>query len=302
MRRSHENSGHRVRAFGTHHGSAPVGQDENRWGRRRPWFLFAALPFGLTFLLMFTNPHLSGQVPLLLWAAGAFMLLCTAYTAANIPYNALLPELTRSFDERTSLTGYKSVFAILATLVGAGAAMPIISSFSSRTTGFMTMGASFGLLIVISVLVPFFTVREPVHAKPDSSRGIFRSATDALRSRPFTIILGVWTSNTIGMTVVTAMLVYYFKYQFGNADLITPASLIMLVTSMIFIPVAVKVSARWEKRKTYLYGMSVVAAACLAVFLFGHTLGCTRSMHCCSWPASGSPLTMSRPGQSSPTP
>ncbi len=245
----------------------------SRWGRRRPWFLFGALPFGLAFLVMFTNPGISGQSTIFLWAAGAFMLLCTAYTCANIPYNALLPEITRDFDERTSLTGYKSMFAVVATLLGAGAAMPIISAFGSRTGGFMAMGAIFGALIVISVLVPFFTVREPEHTGRETPHGIFRSALDALRNRPFAIILAVWTLNTVGMTIVTATLVYYFKYQFNDEKLITPASLIMLLTSMLFIPVAVKVSSGLGKRKTYLYGMSLVTAACIAVFFLGHVLG-----------------------------
>ncbi|MBN1534446.1 MAG: MFS transporter [Spirochaetes bacterium] len=245
----------------------------SRWGRRRPWFLYGALPFGLAFCIMFVNPHLEGTVALFLWAAGAFMLLCTAYTCANVPYNALLPELTQDYDERTTLTGYKSLFAVLATLVGAGAAMPIIGAFPSRTAGFAAMGAIFGLLIVLSVLVPFFSLREPVRAQREAPRDFIRSNRAALKNRPFLLILAAWTVNTIGMTVVTATLVYYFKYQFNDAALITPASIILLVTSMACIPLAVKVSGRLGKRAAYIAGMSIVSVSCLAVFLAGHLVG-----------------------------
>ena len=75
------------------------------------------------------------------------------------------------------------------------------------------------------------------------------------------------------MTVVTATLIYYFKYLFNDAQLITPASLIMLLTSMIFIPVAVKVAAKLGKRNTYLIGMSMVTIACMLIFFIGHTAG-----------------------------
>ncbi len=245
----------------------------SRWGRRRPWFLFGAIPFGLTYFIMFTNFHLAGQAAIFTWESVAFMLLCLAYTCTNVPFNSLLPELTKDYNERTSLTGYKSMFAVVATLLGAGAAMPIMSAFGGRTAGFMAMGAIFGFMIIVSALIPFFTVREPAHTAIDKPQSILRSNREAFRNRPFVLILTTWTLNTCGITIVTATLIYYFKYLFNDEQLITPASLIMLLTSMLFIPVAVKVAARIGKRNTYLIGMSIVTLACLLIFLVGHTAG-----------------------------
>jgi len=245
----------------------------SKWGRRRPWFLWGAVPFGIAYFIMFTNFHIAGQMAIFTWESLTFILLCLTYSCTNVPFNSLLPELTKDYNERTSLTGYKSMFAVVATLLGAGAAMPIMSSFGNRTTGFMAMGAIFGFLIIISVLIPFFVVREPVHVKSEKSPNIFKSNREAFRNRPFVLILTTWTLNTCGMTIVTATLIYYFKYLFNDEQLITPASLIMLLTSMIFIPVAVKVAARIGKRNTYLIGMSMVTIACLLIFFIGHTAG-----------------------------
>jgi glycoside/pentoside/hexuronide:cation symporter, GPH family len=242
-------------------------------GRRRPWFLFGAFPFGLAYLLMFTNPRLHDQTAMFLWAAGAFIILCLAYSCANVPYNSLMPELTSDYNERTSLTGYKSIFSVIGTVLGAGAGMPIISSFGNRTSGFMTMGAIFGALIVLSVLTPFFAVREPRRHGAVNSPSILASNRDAFRNRPFVLILAVWTLNTCGITVVTATLIYYFKYLFNNEQLITPASVIMLLTSMAFIPVAVKLSKVLGKRVTYMLGMTGVTISSLLIFLFGHVAG-----------------------------
>ncbi len=124
-----------------------------RWGRRRPWFLFGALPFGLAFFLMFTNLEIEGQAGKFIWLTISFLLLCTAYTLCNVPYNSLLPEISKDFDERSSLSAYKSVYAVFATLLGAGIAMPIIGGFESRTTGFMAMGAIFGFLIFAANII-----------------------------------------------------------------------------------------------------------------------------------------------------
>jgi GPH family glycoside/pentoside/hexuronide:cation symporter len=113
-----------------------------RMGRRRPWLLFAALPFAVTFALMFRNPGLSTQASLFLWTLLSFMALSTAYPCANIPYNALLPDLTRDFNERTSVTGYKTIFAVAGTLIGAGAAVPLIGLFPSKDAGYLPSSSS----------------------------------------------------------------------------------------------------------------------------------------------------------------
>ena len=244
-----------------------------RMGRRRPWFLFAALPFGAAYLLMFTNFHISGQTQMFIWSSVAFIFLSLAYSCANVPYNALLPELTSDYNERTSLTGFKSAYAAVGSLIGAGAAMPIISHFKSRTNGFIAMGIVFGVLIIISVLTPFFTVKEPVRNAKPVPHNILRSNLDAFKNRPFLMILLTWTLNTCAITVVTATMIYYFKYIFHNADLITPASLIMLLTSLAFIPIAVKLSRKIGKRNTYLLGMSTVTVACLLIFFVGERFG-----------------------------
>ena len=130
----------------------------SKWGRRRPWFLWGAVPFGIAYFIMFTNFHMVGQTAIFTWESLAFILLCLTYSCTNVPFNSLLPEMTKDYNERTSLTGYKSMFAVVATLLGAGAAMPIMSSFGNRTYGFMAMGAIFGFMIILSVLIPFFTL------------------------------------------------------------------------------------------------------------------------------------------------
>lgn len=79
----------------------------SRWGRRRPWLLWGAVPLWLAMAVMFTDPGLATQAGRFAWALGAFCLLSAAYMAVNIPYSALTPELTQDFHERTALNGYR---------------------------------------------------------------------------------------------------------------------------------------------------------------------------------------------------
>ncbi len=73
-----------------------------RWGRRRPFLLFGALPFALAFILMWYRPPIQNLVFLAIYYAFAYVLFDSAATFVYMPYFALTPELTSNYDERTS--------------------------------------------------------------------------------------------------------------------------------------------------------------------------------------------------------
>ena len=249
-----------------------------RWGRRRPWILFAAVPFGVAFFWMFRNPGIdhSNQIGLFIWATLSFMLLCTFYTFANVPYNSLLPEITRDFHERTEFMGYRTIFAVSGTFIGAGAAIPIIDAFkdgADKTPGFIAMGAIFGLMIAISAMTPFFAVREPPFPETVRKQNIFKENLDAFKNRPFLLILIPWFTNSAGVAVILTTLIYYYKYIFKNEAMVTVAMIVLLVTAIAFIPVTLKVSRKLGKRNTYLIGMSISALSVLVFSAIGHILG-----------------------------
>lgn len=131
-----------------------------RWGRRRPYLLFGALPFGLSVYLFFTKPLFIGQTALFWWALLMLCVVNTAMTLVNIPYSALTPELTADYNEQTSLNAYRFLCAGIGTMIGAVIVMPIVAAFSSKAAGFSAAGAVIGVVIVAATLVTFLSVRE----------------------------------------------------------------------------------------------------------------------------------------------
>ncbi len=56
--------------------------------------------------------QLSSQMRLFIYVTFLYCTLYTAYTLVNIPYAALLPELTGDYNQRTTLTRYRMSFAV----------------------------------------------------------------------------------------------------------------------------------------------------------------------------------------------
>ena len=246
-----------------------------RWGRRRPYLLFGAVPLALTMWLFFTNPHIGSQAWLTIWAAIALCSLNTAYTVVNIPYSSLTPELTKDYHERSSLNGFRFGFAVIGTILGAGAVLPLVGIFGAdRSSGFSFMGAVLGFLMAVSTLVTFFSVREPDHShEPKPTEKFFPTFLAVFRNKPYVILLLTYALNLTALNFVQGILVYYFKYIYRDEALTTLAMILLLVTAMVFIPVSVKVSKRIGKKRTYQICFAILASACLVIYFLGHRLG-----------------------------
>jgi glycoside/pentoside/hexuronide:cation symporter, GPH family len=218
--------------------------------------------------LMFTRPPLESQALLFAAVTLLFCLLCTAYTLVNIPYAALLPELTRDFHQRTVLSGYRMSFAVVGTFIGAGAVLPIVA-----LAGWTAAGAVTGGIMTVTALATFFAVREPARPHIPPHGNLLRSYGRALRSRVFLTALLPWTLHITGVTIIQGALLYYFKYIYGREALFQVALLCLLTSSLLFIFVWVALSKRIGKKTAYNLGMGLFALGVGAFFLFGHRGG-----------------------------
>lgn len=246
----------------------------SRWGRRRPYLLFGSLPLLVAMVFFFTNPHLQNPVLLTLWAIGALMLLNTAYTVVNIPYNSLTPELTADYHERTSLNGFRFGFAVIGTIVGAAAVQPILGAFPNKSAGFTAVGAILGLIMALAALTTFFSVREQEHTKEELPReGFFSTYLGVFKNIPYIIVLITFALHLMALNFLQGILVYYTKYVYKNEGLTTPSMILLLVVAMACIPVSVWVSKKIGKKRTYQIAFAVLSAACALIFALGHLLG-----------------------------
>jgi glycoside/pentoside/hexuronide:cation symporter, GPH family len=249
-----------------------------KWGRRRPYMLFGSFPLFVAMVLMFTNPKLDSQGQLVIWGIIVYCLLCTAYTLVNIPYNSMTPELTKDFHERSSLNGYRFGFAVIGTLLGAGAALPLIGLFADKNTGFTAMGAFFGFLMMITAMITVFMVKEPQLQAEKPQIGFFKTYLGVFRNRPYVIILLTYTFHITALTIVAGVMIYYFKYVHRNESVTTIAMLILLLTAMVFIPPSIYLAKRIGKKATYGLGMAILSLSIMILFFLGHRLGLQFSL------------------------
>ena len=245
----------------------------SRWGRRRPYMFVGAIISFFSMGLMFTKVSFSSELFLFLYLTFLYCLLNTAYTLVNIPYAALLPELSSDYNERTILTGYRMSFAVIGTFVGAAAVLPIIDFFSTKEAGWTFVGYFMGAIMLITALITIWAVREPQRVVLIEQKGFFVTYKEVLFNKVFLSALIPWSLFIMGTSMVQGALIYFFKDIFGNEGLFQIALVLLLTFSLAFIPVWVKISKKIGKKNSYMIGMGIMSVGVLSFSLLGEVLG-----------------------------
>jgi GPH family glycoside/pentoside/hexuronide:cation symporter len=253
----------------------------SRWGRRRVYLLFGAVPMCLTMVFFFTAPTYLPQYLHIAWAILALMLLNTASTIINVPYSSLTPELTTDYHEQSSLNGYRFGCAVFGTIAGAGAVQPLVQAFARPGSadplldqrGFSVMGFILGAVMMIVTLLTFLGTREKQYRKEDlPTEGFFDTFKVVFKNKPYVLLLLTYALHMTGISFLTTILAYYTENILNRPDITTIVLVLLLVTAMLFIPVSVLVSKKIGKKTTYQICFVIIASACAAIFFLGHRM------------------------------
>ena len=231
-----------------------------RWGKFRPWVLWSALPFGIIGVLMFTAPNLSptGKI---IYAFITYNLMMMIYTVNNVPYCSLTGVLTGDSVERTGLSQYRFIFAMLATLVVQSFAMDLVRFFGKGddAKGFQLTMMVFCSLAVIFFFITFFTTKERVKPDPKQKTSLKLDIKGLIFNPAWVAIVFLTVFIFIYLSLRGAMTPFYFKYYVGREDLLGRFNMLGMIVTLACIFLAKPLAVRFGKRNTFLVCLFMTA-------------------------------------------
>lgn len=237
---------------------------KSRFGRRKPYMAIGALLLFGSMVALFSLPKGLEEIPTFLLMTLWYCLACIGYTLVNVPYCAMLPEMTKDYDERTKITGGRMAFAIVGTFIAAGATQVLTGSL-----GWSLAIAILGIPVLITPFITIFSVKENPEIQNVSKSNILKEAWEVLSFKPFLFAYLPWGFFMIGVTFLQISLLYFFKYVYFNEDLFSLALMALLGVSLLFIPVWVIISKKIGKKVCYMIGMSLSVVMTLILSFFG---------------------------------
>jgi len=104
----------------------------SRWGKFRPYLLFASLPLLLSSIALFSVPSFETTTAKYIYAYITYALLGFLYSLTNIPYGSLATAMTQDPVERSRLGIWRTVGPIIGTFILVLVIAPSITRYQTQ--------------------------------------------------------------------------------------------------------------------------------------------------------------------------
>lgn len=254
----------------------------SKYGKRRCFMLFGAIPFGLVFILLWLYPF-KGQVAdiyKILYYLMVYLLFNTTWTICYVPYNALTANMTDDYDERSSLSTIRIIMANLGLILGAA----VFAFLAGKNTVFYDMfydgtnstqamkysyilaSSIFGVLATILMLICTINVKERVSTSSDNSYKFFETIKQFFKMKEFRCTTLYYLLSLLGFDIIMAIFMFYINDTLGydpNGAICMIFVALPLIVAIITGVMWDKLSVKYAKHKVYSFAAVLTSLALL---------------------------------------
>jgi len=250
---------------------------KSAFGQKRAFILFGAIPFAVSFVLLWIIPASYDNGIKFVLAIISLLLYTSAYSVVAVPYMALVPVMTNDYDERTQITGIRAVMSTLGIVLGGGAAL-LVSSFTDLVLGLRTMAIGFAVFTAMSLLIAARSVKGVEKANNKSSiivRASLGRYISLMKEKNVAILLAFKFLGAVATGCLIASIPYFAKNVLANTGSSSIGVGIYTICSALLIPVWYKLTRVFDKRRLLLIANSLGAVVLVLTSLLvnrGYTI------------------------------
>jgi GPH family glycoside/pentoside/hexuronide:cation symporter len=239
----------------------------SRWGKFRPYLLFAGVPMAAATVLTFTTPDLddSGK---LLWAYATYTAMMLAYTVLSTPYSALSGVMTADSQERTTLISVRFLFAFTGGALVNKMTLPLVAWFGNGDAelGWQCTMLLYGICATLLFIVTFSTTNERIAPPPGQISSPLADLRDLARNRPWIVLFLLALIIMMTITMRAGSAYYYFTYYVQRPDLLPDYLLVQMLAyaaGAVLAPVMVRYI---DKARLLMLLMALVGVLSIAFY------------------------------------
>lgn len=256
---------------------------QTKWGKRRPFLLFAAIPYAIFYAALWMVPGFENERHVFLYVTIALLLFNTCFAFVIVPYASLTAAITNDYNERISLTGFRMVASQSSFLVGAAVPSALVlwitapdggEAFFARfglthlvetifgswahtaRQGYAIVAICFAFIIVASCWTVFWGIREKLaNAPSDHSANPFSYGIGIIKqlklNKPYRMAVSILCLSECAAALVAVNLPYYLQYVLGLEAERTKILICLFLGAICAIPLWTFVGKRRGKSETY---------------------------------------------------
>ncbi|MEL0251094.1 MAG: glycoside-pentoside-hexuronide (GPH):cation symporter [Novosphingobium sp.] len=251
-----------------------VDRTRTRFGKSRPYILFAALPFAAMMVATFSVPGSLSPEGKLLYAYVTFTLLGLLYSLLYIPYSALLPMMTRDPGEKVQLGSLRSMGTSLASIIVYGLTIPLVAWIGgeNRQHGFTMAAVIMAAITAGLYFVVVANCQERYSAPADAQAVPARTSLRQMIRNPIWLLVFAFAMAAfVKIGIMVSSLAFFSKDVLGTPWMISVLLPLLSVAILSGGFIAGFVFRRVTKRIGNIVALTAtLVPLCLMPFAQGH--------------------------------
>jgi GPH family glycoside/pentoside/hexuronide:cation symporter len=201
---------------------AVADRTRTRWGKFRPYLLFAGVPMAGAAVITFSTPDLNegGKI---IYAYITYSFMMVMYTILSTPYSSLSGVLTARSQDRTTLISFRFIAAFVGTAMVNKFTLPLVEWLGqgNETLGWQLTMSLYGIIAAIVFAITFFSTTERIAPPAGQHTNPLNDIKDLLNNRPWVILIALAMIIMMTITLRGGSGYYYFAYYVERPDLIS---------------------------------------------------------------------------------
>jgi len=231
----------------------------SRWGRRIPYIVAGAPLWAIFAVVTFVPPADAGTAVTAVYLFVMLELFFLFQTVAGGPYEALLPELAPTSEDRVDLQSIKVYLGILGTTIGLVGSDQLV-----HTIGFRAMAIVMAALALVCRYVGLAGVwRRAARSRTPATIGFREALRATLQNAPFRALLPTVVLFALSFELLQGVIPFYAHAVLAKDSWLKSRILlaVAIAAAVVCVPLFVRIGRRTSKRAAYRWSMLAAALA-----------------------------------------
>lgn len=246
---------------------AVADRTKTRWGKFRPYLIFAGAPMAGAAVITFSTPELSDSGKII-YAYVTYSLMMLCYTLLSTPYSSLSGVMTAHPQERNTLISFRFIAAFAGTTLVNKFTLPLVDYLGNgdEALGWQLTMALYGAVASVAFAITFFSTRERIAPPPQQKTSPLSDIKDLLDNRPWLILIGLAIVIMMTITLRGGSSYYYLKYYLQRPELISDYLFVQGIALGVGAAITPLLTKYIDKTKLLMLLMSIVGALSILMY------------------------------------
>ena len=231
---------------------------ETPWGRRRFWIALATPIMMLSIYQLFLPPEDAGTVHMAIY----MFLLSIATTMMIIPYYAWAAELSPDYNERSRITGWRSMMGVVGSLSAQLAPAGALLFFGIGGSGAVLEIVGVTMLVLMPICVFLTVTRVPEPREYVSSRTpILKGLKLMMGNKPFLRLILAFMVSSTALSITTPLYLFFITFVLHAEEMAIYMLTFFYLANMSAVPFWVWLSTKIGKHRAYVGSFALIGFA-----------------------------------------